>query len=212
MESFPSQLKYLVLGIAALVATMVCFLMMFLLVTTELGRPAPSEIVQISAPLSLSVREPQRQEVRKKPEKKLPTSLPEGMELSPNMPKADLARSAFPTIGSLAEQLNLDAISLELSPPVKALIPMYIVRPTYPFKAVVKEIEGYVVVQFTVRENGTVVNPVVLDSQPGKLFDDAALSAVSKFKFQPREVGGDKMAAEGVQMKFAFELDQYFDE
>ena len=210
MQEAPYQVKFLILASAALAATAICFLLMFLLVTTELGRPTPQELVQIDAPLSMETADLERPEARKKPEKRLPTALPEGMELLPEMPKADISRSELPTIGSLADLLDLSAADMELSPPVKALVPMYVVRPTYPFKAVMKEIEGFVLVEFTVRENGTVVNPVVLASEPGDLFDDAALSAISKFKFQPREVGGDAIAAEGVQMRFAFKLDQYF--
>jgi protein TonB len=47
-----------------------------------------------------------------------------------------------------------------------------------------KEIEGFVVVEFTVRENGTVSNPMVVSSEPDILFDDAALHAVARFKFK----------------------------
>ena len=71
-----------------------------------------------------------------------------------------------------------------------------------------KEIEGYVVVNFGVRENGTVKNPVVVESSPGSLFDEAALSAIDKFRFHPRTHLGDPLAVDDVRMRFVFELNE----
>ena len=94
-----------------------------------------------------------------------------------------------------------------MTPPVKDLAPMFVVHPIYPFAAVMKEIEGYVLVQFSVRENGSVADAIILESEPRSTFDDAALSAIRKFKFQPREVGGDPIPVEKIQLRFAFTLE-----
>jgi protein TonB len=74
-----------------------------------------------------------------------------------------------------------------------------------------KDIEGFVVVEFSVRDNGTVANPVVVNSEPEVLFDQAALSAISRFKFRPRSVGGDHVQVDKVQLKFAFSLESMYD-
>jgi len=57
-------------------------------------------------------------------------------------------------------------------------------QPVYPFSAKRKNIEGQVTVRFVVDKTGMVLNPVVIDSTPEGVFEDAALKAVSKWRFK----------------------------
>ena len=107
--------------------------------------------------------------------------------------------------------VGLVDIQLELNTPNSELLPVFVVQPTYPLRAEMREIEGYVIVQFTVREDGTVAGPFVVESEPEVIFDESALAAISRFKFKPREVNGDPVQVENVQLKFAFTLESLYE-
>jgi protein TonB len=56
--------------------------------------------------------------------------------------------------------------------------------PRYPLTALRRKIEGDVTVAFTIRSDGSVASPrVVAATKPG-LFDQAALAAASRWRFQ----------------------------
>ncbi len=65
------------------------------------------------------------------------------------------------------------------------LTPLSRLPPQYPPTALMREVEGYVEVLFDVMEDGTVQNPRVIDSQPARVFDRAAVNAVARWRFQP---------------------------
>jgi len=57
--------------------------------------------------------------------------------------------------------------------------------PQYPPSALMREQEGYVEVLFDVELDGSVSNASVIESKPPRIFDRAATSAVSRWRFQP---------------------------
>jgi protein TonB len=57
--------------------------------------------------------------------------------------------------------------------------------PQYPQAALRKREEGWVEVEFTVTAEGSVANAHVVDSQPARIFDRAALEAVARWSFSP---------------------------
>jgi len=59
------------------------------------------------------------------------------------------------------------------------------VQPQYPFLAKRNNIEGSVTLRFIVDTEGNVVEPEVTKSEPEGVFDEAALEAISKYKFKP---------------------------
>ncbi|MCK9538808.1 energy transducer TonB [Dokdonella sp.] len=75
---------------------------------------------------------------------------------------------------------------------VRVLVPP---SPSYPAAAVRNRQNGWVEVEFTVAEDGSVKNARVTASQPRGVFDQAALSAVQKAKFEPRLLNGVAEAA-----------------
>lgn len=199
-------LKIVVCVLAALMATVVCFYFMYSLVSVELD-PDRTESVQISMQIKPAQRSVETRKVRKQPTKIPPTKPPPGKDILPQIPRDKVANADLATLGSLAEPVNQDVVRIEFDPPIKNLVALRVVQPSYPFKAVMKEIEGYVVVQFTVQEDGTVLNPFIVESAPDEIFDAAALRAIQGFRFQPREAGGDVLAAPKVRMRFAFQLE-----
>jgi protein TonB len=87
-------------------------------------------------------------------------------------------------------------------------LPIVKVAPMYPARAQTQGIEGWVLLKFTVTEAGAVADPVVLESQPPGVFDEAARKAVLKFKYKPRVENGKPIAVPNVQHLIRFEIDK----
>ncbi|MDW6092960.1 energy transducer TonB [Vibrio rhizosphaerae] len=87
-------------------------------------------------------------------------------------------------------------------------IPLYQVKPDYPPKAMRREIEGSVTLQFDIDETGRAVNVQVIDSQPKRIFDRSARRAIKQWKFQPRIVNGKAEKQVGMTQIIKFEIDK----
>jgi protein TonB len=59
------------------------------------------------------------------------------------------------------------------------------VRPDYPQDALINGSEGWVNVSLAVTPAGNVLDPRVVESSNGTMFDRAELSAVRKWKYEP---------------------------
>jgi len=211
INAHPS-LKFLAVAGAAGLATLACFYLMFFLIANELDGPQVVEpVAQIAPEIAERLEEERPEPQRQKPEKIMPIDPPPDPAADPVNRSSWVELSAErPTFGSIADLLGPTDIQLELDAPHSELFAVNVVQPIYPLSAAMREIEGFVVVEFSVRENGTVSNPIVVQSEPEVLFDEAALNAVSKFKFKPREVGGDLVRADNIRLKFSFNLESLY--
>ena len=78
-----------------------------------------------------------------------------------------------------------------------------VVEPVYPPQAMRDRVEGWVLLEFTITENGSVRDIVVIDSQPGGVFDAAAAEALAGWKYRPRITDGRPVAhRSNVTMRF----------
>jgi protein TonB len=86
-------------------------------------------------------------------------------------------------------------------------LPIVKVAPIYPNRALTRGIEGYCVVQYTVTRQGTIRDPVIVESQcTSSLFHRASINAALKFKYKPRIMDGEAVEVPGVQNKFTYEI------
>ena len=86
-------------------------------------------------------------------------------------------------------------------------MPLVRIEPEYPINARQNGIEGWAVVEFTISAAGTVKDAVVIASHPGTVFDRAALSAVTKWKYNPKIVDGRPVERSGIRVRFDFEME-----
>lgn len=86
-------------------------------------------------------------------------------------------------------------------------LPIVKVAPVYPERAIDREIEGYVILEFTVTKLGTVKDVRVIEAEPKNVFDRAAIAAALKFKYKPRVVNGEPIEVRGVLNKITFTLE-----
>lgn len=70
------------------------------------------------------------------------------------------------------------------------IVPLVRIQPQYPRDAAMNQIEGFVTVEFTITETGSVTSPRVIDSKPPRVFDRAAMRAILRWKFKPRIIDG----------------------
>lgn len=63
--------------------------------------------------------------------------------------------------------------------------PLVRVDPELPMEARRKRISGWVRVEFTIMEDGSVANARVIKAEPPGIFDQAALAAIARWKFRP---------------------------
>jgi len=100
-------------------------------------------------------------------------------------------------------------------------LPIVKVQPQYPRRALSRGMSGWVIVEFTVTEQGTVADPFVVSNcgwiksarntgdcfdSPNGVFDSAAMKAALKFKYKPKVIDGNPVETAGVQNKITFEL------
>jgi protein TonB len=81
-------------------------------------------------------------------------------------------------------------LSKEPPPVTKEAVIVRHVDPQYPKVAANKHLEGFVDVSFTVTKDGSVGNVTVVKSDPAELFDQAAIAAVRRWRYDPEFVDG----------------------
>jgi periplasmic protein TonB len=85
-------------------------------------------------------------------------------------------------------------------------MPIVQVAPQYPRRAAERGLEGFVLLEFTVTRQGTVRDPVVIESS-SSIFDRAAMEAVMRFRYRPRVIDGEPVEVPGVRFRITFQLE-----
>jgi protein TonB len=80
------------------------------------------------------------------------------------------------------------------------------IQPTYPRRAALRGIEGFVIVEFTITDSGTVINPRVVEAQPRRMFEQAALRSIVRWRFKPKVIDGNAISRQATQ-RLEFRLD-----
>ncbi len=112
-----------------------------------------------------------------------------------DMPNLDipLQTQAFTGSALTGVQIGTGGISTNV-------IPLVRIPPRYPSRAASRRIEGWVKIEFTITEEGTVKDAVVVDSDPKNIFDRAALQAIKRWKFKPKVIGGEAFEQRALQV------------
>lgn len=79
------------------------------------------------------------------------------------------------------------------------------VAPDYPRRAAMAGIEGTVTMRFTINSDGSVSDVSVVEANPRRVFDRAAVAAIAQWEFEPFRVDGDRVAREA-SMTIDFQL------
>jgi protein TonB len=114
-------------------------------------------------------------------------------------------------IGAIAVASNAPPLELpggfEMAGSDRDAMPLVRVEPTYPPRALQAGQEGWVRVQFDVSASGAVINVSAVESEPGQVFDAAAVNAVSRWRYSPSVVEGNAVERVGMQTLIRFNLE-----
>ncbi len=110
---------------------------------------------------------------------------------TPNMPKLNVPMGGSgPYLGPMGGgNMNQDG----------DVIPVVRIPPMYPRRAAIAKIEGWVKLEFTITETGSVEDVKVVESKPPRVFDREAVRALYKWKFKPRIEDGVPMRRRATQ-------------
>lgn len=193
------------LPLAALVTLGLFFLMQYL-ISMRGGGLEDEPSVRVIDFVRLKREQQIERKQRERPEKEKPPEPPPPPDLQlsrARRPDAELqGLSASYDFG-----LDLEGPSLGAPPADTDVVPLVRVQPQYPLHALERGIEGWVEVGFTISAAGTVKDPEVLGSEPGGMFDRAALRAIRRWKYNPMVVDGKAVERPGVKVRLVFELE-----
>lgn len=126
-------------------------------------------------------------------------------EVVQNMPQIDVPNIDNPMVGG--EGIYLGSFSQIDKTEEGDVIPIVRINPMYPRDAQIRGLEGWVKLEFTITEVGTVKDPKVIEADPPRVFNREALRAILKWKFKPRVVDGVAVERTATQT-LDFTLDQ----
>jgi protein TonB len=124
------------------------------------------------------------------------------MDINMDVPAIDIPMGggSGPYIGSWAAKTSQAASDGDAIPIVR-------IEPQYPREALLRGIEGWVRLDFTIREDGSVCDVSVVKAEPSNIFNRNAVRAVLRWKFKPRIIDGRPVPRKG-QQTIEFRLDQ----
>jgi protein TonB len=209
-----SKLRTPVAALLAVAVTFGLFIFMYKLISS--GDSIQQDLESISGirfgPVDIpdDVARRERRKPKPPPKPKEPPPPPKMQVSKPqqvvqNMPKIDLPNIDNPMVGG--EGMFIGNFGQVDNTQEGDIIPVVVIRPMYPRDAALQGLEGWVKVEFTITEVGTVKNPRVLDADPPRIFNREALRAILKWKFKPRVVDGVAVERQATQT-IDFSLDQ----
>jgi len=130
---------------------------------------------------------------------------PKSPPLNPQMPQfeaavSDLKFGAMAFSGVSAPQSEFDISQVDTMPQVVSQR-----EPIYPYRAREKNLTGMVLVNFLVTREGRVEQASVVQSNPPEVFEEAALQAVSSWRFKPGMLDREPVAT-WISMPIKFEI------
>jgi periplasmic protein TonB len=205
------------LPLAALVAvgvTFGLFLLMFKLISSggdnraELEAIAGIHFGKVEIPDEITTRsrrKPPKPEPQKEPPPPPKLQVSKMEQQVQDLPQMDLPNLDVPMVGGAGMFIgNFQQVDQKAEGDI---IPVVVIRPMYPREAAMTGTEGWVKVEFTITEVGTVKDPRVIEANPPRIFNREAIRAILKWKFKPRVVEGVAVERRATQV-IDFTLDE----
>jgi len=161
-----------------------------------------TEFVRLKRETTLQMKERQVPD-KPKPEKRPP---PPKMQMQQvhvtqnNVPKMDMPNLDIPLQTNSFNGSAIQGVQIGTGGISTNVIPLVRIPPRYPMRAANRRIEGWVKVEFTITEKGTVKDAVVVDAQPSKVFNRAALQAIKRWKFKAKIIAGEAFEQRAIQV------------
>lgn len=205
-NSFPQlyQPRFAAAACTATVITLALFQLMAMLVE--------SEPYQGKAP-TVAVIDVWPEAKKERPAEKKPTLQPPppkvAAALKPTVISDPVSGDLFPTGNPMPDiQINIGAglPSLQQRPDSEPA-PIVRINPKYPVVAARDGIEGWVQLRFSVDATGSVTDIEVIAAKPQRVFEQEAIRALKRWKYQPSTLDGAVAARTGLQVQLDFNLE-----
>lgn len=190
-----------------LLFTLGVFTVLFRFVDGPISTPNVSEIIdRVSTPLRPRPPPPPPVHPLEIEPPKLIPQPGRGLGLHVVDPPIDNRLPELPQLG----QLRIETLrgGLPTAGTDRETIPIVQIAPDYPPRALASQTEGWVQVQFTISAAGTVKDATVVAAEPRGVFDDAALKAIARWRYNPKVEGGVAVERVGLQTIIRFQLDR----
>ena len=195
-------------GLAGLTIAVLLFLIMHVLIArSQRARSYPDAYPIIDFVRLAPEAQPPPRDEREPPEDPPPPEIPPTPSLTlqtanqPQLSAPQIEMTAAITSGPLLDMTSL-ATPVSNKQTVLSgheLMPLVRVPPRYPGRAARLQIEGSVTVEFTITADGSVADPAIIESDPPRVFDKAALQAIVQWKFKPRVENGQAVESRASQ-------------
>jgi protein TonB len=86
-------------------------------------------------------------------------------------------------------------------------IPLVRIAPDYPPRALARDLEGEVTLEFTITAEGATRDIHVVEAS-ATIFEEPAIRAVSRWRYSPRVVDGSAVEIVGVRATITFDLER----
>lgn len=205
-------IRYVISIVIAVVVTLAAFYLMHKLISGDPGDRGDMEQPPGIRFGPVEIEQELRTRERRKPEPPPPPDTPP--------PPPDIQVSRVEQVRRPMPQMELPDLNLGVGagPPVLGnvgmdrgaegdVVPLVRIQPQYPRDAAMNQIEGYVTIEFTITETGSVKDPRVVESKPPRVFDREAIRAILRWKFKPRVIDGVAVERRATQT-IDFTLDQ----
>lgn len=204
-------LRYAIALVLAVIVTLAAFYLMHRLISGSHGDPEDMDpppgirFGPVEIDPEVQTRDRRRPDPPEPPDEPPP---PPDMEISnmdrpqQQIPNLDMPNIDVPFSGSGPFLGNWNQDRTEEGD----VVPLVRIQPQYPREAAIAQIEGWVKVEFTITETGSVTDPQVVDAKPNRVFNREAIRAILRWRFKPRIVDGVPVARRATQV-IEFTLD-----
>ncbi|CAM5203572.1 energy transducer TonB [Alishewanella longhuensis] len=86
--------------------------------------------------------------------------------------------------------------------------PLVRAEPRFPTEAARQGISGWVMLNFSIDESGSVTDVSVVAAEPKDIFEREAIRALRRWKYQPQLVEGKAVKQSNLQVQLDFQLQQ----
>lgn len=194
------MLRLLLGALGAVPITLALFFLMRFLISTPPPKLDETETIgEIKIARDIRDEKTNVEENVKRPEQREAPPPPPKLTSSRRPPKQDSINVNIGDVGMTIDPNGDFRSDSDIQPIVR-------VNPQYPPRAAERGVEGWVHLEFTVTEQGTTENVVVLDADPPGIFNRAAIRAVEKWKYKPMMVNG-KPVRWKTEVVLTFELE-----
>ena len=87
--------------------------------------------------------------------------------------------------------------------------PVLRIEPKYPIAAAQQNIEGSVLLQFDINQDGSTANIKVIKAEPEHTFDKVAITALEQWRYKPQIIGGQPQLQANLLVQLDFRMDEH---